>query len=282
MLSKARLFLPLSSNQIAAEGEWQLLQIVTSQQGRRITDQQAIWLDKLAGDGQIERMINWNFFQDSNSREAELAGVWGAIVGSFWTMLVTFLLAFPVGVMAAIYLEEFAPKNAITDFIEVNINNLAAVPSIVFGLLGLAVFVGFFGVPRSTALAGGIVLALMTLPTIIIASRAAIKAVPPSIRQAALGVGASKVQTVSHHVLPLAMPGILTGTIIGMAQALGETAPSADDRHVRVHPGNPNRNHRAGHRNTSSDLPMVGLSRTPVRDEDGSGNRGPIRSFSSL
>ena len=217
--------LPLLSNDTAREGEWQLLQIATSQQGRRITDQQAIWLDKLANNGQVERTVNWNFLQDSNSREAELAGVWGAIVGSFWTMLVTFLLAFPVGVMAAIYLEEFAPKNAVTDFIEVNINNLAAVPSIVFGLLGLAVFVGFFGVPRSTALAGGIVLALMTLPTIIIASRAAIKAVPPSIRQAALGVGASKVQTVSHHVLPLAMPGILTGTIIGMAQALGETAP---------------------------------------------------------
>lgn len=217
--------LPFSSSKTASEGQWQLLHIAISEQGRRITDAQAIWLDKLVSTGQIQRSVNWNFLQDSNSREAELAGVWGAIVGSFWTMMVTFLLAFPVGVMAAIYLEEFAPKNAITDFIEVNINNLAAVPSIVFGLLGLAVFVGFFGVPRSTALAGGIVLALMTLPTIIIASRAAIKAVPPSIRQAALGVGASKVQTVSHHVLPLAMPGILTGTIIGMAQALGETAP---------------------------------------------------------
>ena len=217
--------LPLQNTETAASGSWELLQIASGEESRRINDRQAIWLDKLDQEGRISREINWNFFQDSNSREAELAGVWGAIVGSFWTMLVTFLLAFPIGVMAAIYLEEFAPKNIITDFIEVNINNLAAVPSIVFGLLGLGVFIGFFGVPRSTALAGGIVLALMTLPTIIIAARAAIKAVPPSIRQAALGVGASKVQTVSHHVLPLAMPGILTGTIIGMAQALGETAP---------------------------------------------------------
>ncbi len=217
--------LPLTSPEAAKAGSWELFQIVGAEEGRRITDVQAIWLYKLKNEDRIVRKANWDFLQDSNSREAEIAGVWGAIVGSFWTMLVTFFLAFPVGVMAAIYLEEFAPRNAITDFIEVNINNLAAVPSIVFGLLGLAVFVSFFGVPRSTALAGGIVLALMTLPTIIIASRAAIKAVPPSIRQAALGVGASKVQTVSHHVLPLAMPGILTGTIIGMAQALGETAP---------------------------------------------------------
>ncbi|MFY0612133.1 MAG: phosphate ABC transporter permease PstA [Hyphomicrobiaceae bacterium] len=217
--------LPLRSDKPAASGTWQLERLLTSEDGRRINDKQAVWLEQLRSTGQISRAINWNFLFSSNSREAEIAGIWGAVVGSFWTMLVTFLLAFPVGVMAAIYLEEFAPKNRITDFIEVNINNLAAVPSIVFGLLGLAVFIGFFGVPRSTALAGGIVLALMTLPTIIIASRAAIKAVPPSIREAALGVGASKVQTVSHHVLPLAMPGIMTGTIIGMAQALGETAP---------------------------------------------------------
>jgi phosphate transport system permease protein len=217
--------LPLSSMDVASNGKWQLERLLTGEVGRRINDQQAIWLDKLQRQGLVSRSLNWAFLSSSNSREAELAGVWGAIVGSFWTMLVTFLLAFPIGVMAAIYLEEFAPSNGITDFIEVNINNLAAVPSIVFGLLGLAVFIGFFGVPRSTALAGGIVLALMTLPTIIIAGRAAIKAVPPSIREAALGVGASKVQTVSHHVLPLAMPGILTGTIIGMAQALGETAP---------------------------------------------------------
>ena len=217
--------LPLNNLDAAEPGEWSLKRILSSQSGRRINDKQAIWLDQLERDGRIERKINWDFLSSSNSREAELAGLWGALVGSFWTMVVTFLLAFPIGVMAAIYLEEFAPKNAITDFIEVNINNLAAVPSIVFGLLGLAVFISFFGVPRSTALAGGIVLALMTLPTIIIASRAAIKAVPPSIRQAALGIGASRVQTATHHVLPLAMPGILTGTIIGMAQALGETAP---------------------------------------------------------
>src|SRR5690606_20144633 len=160
-----------------------------------------------------------------DSREPEMAGLWGAVVGSFFTMLVTLALSFPIGVAAAIYLEEFAPKNRFTDFIEVNINNLAAVPSIIFGLLGLAVFIGFFGMPRSVPLVGGIVLTLMTLPTIIISARAAIKAVPPSIREAALGLGASKMQVVLHHVLPLAMPGMLTGAIIGMAQALGETAP---------------------------------------------------------
>ena len=165
------------------------------------------------------------FFSAADSREPEKAGVWGAVVGSFWTMLVTLSLAFPIGVLAAIYLEEFAPKNPITEFIEVNINNLAAVPSIIFGLLGLAVFLWILPDMRSAPLIGGMVLALMTLPTIIIAGRAAIKAVPPSIREAALGVGASKNQAVFHHVLPLAMPGILTGTIIGMAQALGETAP---------------------------------------------------------
>ncbi len=169
--------------------------------------------------------MNTVFWKSGDSREPELAGFWGAIVGSFFTLLVTLALSFPVGVLAAIYLEEFAPKNRWTDFVEVNINNLAAVPSIVFGLLGLAVFLNFFGLPRSAPLVGGIVLSLMTLPTIIIASRAALKAVPPSIREAALGVGASKHQVVTHHVLPLAMPGILTGTIIGMAQALGETAP---------------------------------------------------------
>ena len=152
-------------------------------------------------------------------------GSGGAIVGTFYALLVCFLISFPIGIAAAIYLEEFAPKNRWTDLIEVNINNLAAVPSIVFGLLGLAVFIDFFGLPRSAPLVGGMVLALMTLPTIIIATRAALKAVPPSIREAALGIGASKHQTVLHHVLPLAMPGIMTGTIIGLAHALGETAP---------------------------------------------------------
>jgi phosphate transport system permease protein len=173
----------------------------------------------------IRSSFNWRFVSTGDSREAELAGVLGAVAGSALTMLVTLFLSLPIGVAAAIYLEEFAPKNLWTDAIEVNINNLAAVPSIVFGLLGLAVFLNFFGFPRSAPLVGGIVLSLMTLPTIIIASRAALKAVPPSIREAALGVGASHQQAVSHHVLPLAMPGILTGTIIGLAQALGETAP---------------------------------------------------------
>lgn len=205
--------------------EWGYYIYEMPENARKISDRQAIWIETLKERGQVDTVFNTRFFSAGDSREPELAGIWGAAVGSFWTMLVTFVLAFPIGVLAAIYLEEFAPKNRITDFVEVNINNLAAVPSIVFGLLGLAVFLGFFGVPRSSPLAGGIVLALMTLPTIIIASRAAIRAVPPSIRDAALGLGASKLQTSFHHVLPLAMPGILTGTIIGMAQALGETAP---------------------------------------------------------
>ena len=197
----------------------------TEESGRRLNDKQIAWIETLVERGLIERQFNTRFFTSGDSREPELAGIWGAAVGSFFTLLVTLLLAFPVGVMTAIYLEEFAPKNRWTDLIEVNINNLAAVPSIVFGLLGLAVFLNFFGLPRSAPLVGGMVLALMTLPTIIIASRAALKAVPPSIREAALGMGASRMQVVTQHVLPLAMPGILTGTIIGMAQALGETAP---------------------------------------------------------
>jgi len=191
----------------------------------KVSRNQVAWFDALDRKGAIQRHFNWRFLSGGDSREPEQAGIWGAVVGSALTMLVTLLLAFPVGVMAAIYLEEFAPKNRWTDLIEVNINNLAAVPSIVFGLLGLAVFLGFFGLPRSAPLIGGLVLALMTLPTLIIAARAALKAVPPSIREAAYGLGASRVQVVTHHVLPLAMPGILTGTIIGMAQALGETAP---------------------------------------------------------
>ncbi len=192
---------------------------------RRLNDRQLRWIEKLENDDRIEKRFNTTFFTSGDSREPELAGIWGAVRGSFYTMLVTLALSFPIGIAAAVYLEEFAPKNLATDFIEVNINNLAAVPSIVFGLLGLAVFLNFFGMPRSTPLVGGIVLMLMTLPTIIIASRAALKAVPPSIREAALGVGSSKLQVVSSHVLPLALPGMLTGTIIGMAQALGETAP---------------------------------------------------------
>jgi phosphate transport system permease protein len=192
---------------------------------RRIKDSAIDLVDRMVADGRIEKRFNWGFFTNGTSREPEMAGIAGALAGSFYTLTLTLLFSFPIGVGAALYLEEFAPKNRWTDFIEVNINNLAAVPSIVFGLLGLAVFINVFGVPRSTPLVGALVLTLMTLPTIIIASRAALKSVPPSIREAALGVGASPLQTQLHHVLPLAMPGMLTGTIIGMAQALGETAP---------------------------------------------------------
>jgi phosphate transport system permease protein len=192
---------------------------------RRVNDLQLGWFEALESEDRVRTTFNTTFFTSADSREPEQAGILGAVVGSALTLIITLLLSFPVGVMAAVYLEEFAPKNRWTDLIEVNINNLAAVPSIVFGLLGLAMFLNFFGLPRSAPVVGGMVLALMTLPTIIIASRAALKAVPPSIREAALGMGASRLQTVTHHVLPLAMPGILTGTIIGMAQALGETAP---------------------------------------------------------
>ncbi len=189
------------------------------------TEKRRAYIETLRAENRIETRFNWLFFQRGDSREPEAAGLKGAIMGSFYTLLVTLLLSFPIGVAAAVYLEEFAPRNRITDIIEVNINNLAAVPSIVFGLLGVAMFINFFHLPRSAPLVGGIVLSLMTLPTIIIASRAALKSVPPSIADAALGVGASKIQSITHHVLPLAMPGILTGTIIGMAQALGESAP---------------------------------------------------------
>ena len=206
----------LSKGYISSEG---------TEDTRRVKDNELAWVQALEADGRIGSAFNLNFLTTGDSREPELAGVWGAIVGSFLTLMITMLLAFPVGVAAAIYLEEFAPTNRWTDLIEVNINNLAAVPSIVFGLLGLAMFLGTFGLPRSTPVVGGLTLALMTMPTIIIASRAALKAVPPSIREAARGLGASPMQVVFHHVLPLAMPGVLTGTIIGLAQALGETAP---------------------------------------------------------
>jgi len=192
---------------------------------RRISDLQLSWIDTLSDQGRIRKQFNTAFFTNGDSREPELAGIRGALVGSFYTLIVTLLLSFPIGVASAVYLEEFAPKNRLTDIIEVNINNLAAVPSIVFGLLGLAVFLNFAGLPRSAPVVGGLVLTLMTLPTIIISGRAALKSVPPSIREGALGIGASKTQMVMHHVLPLALPGMLTGTIIGMAQALGETAP---------------------------------------------------------
>ena len=205
--------------------DWTLWTLETPQAGRRVSDRQIILTDALRERGLAQSGFNTELFTYADSREPEIAGVLGALIGSVLTMFVTMLLAVPIGVGAAIYLEEFAPKNRITDFIEVNINNLAAVPSIVFGLLGLAVFINTFGMPRSAPIVGGVVLALMTLPTVIISSRAALKAVPPSIREAALGVGASKTQAVFHHVLPLAAPGILTGSIIGLAQALGETAP---------------------------------------------------------
>ena len=201
------------------------INIAVNEDDRPINDKQISWINFMVENKMIERKFNINFFYKGDSRNAEEAGILGAIVGSFFVILVAIIVAFPVGVMSAIYLEEFAPKNKITNIIEVNINNLAAVPSIVFGLLGLAIFLNFFGLPRSSPLAGGLVLALMTLPTIIISSRVAIKSVPPSIREAAMGIGASKMQSVFHHVIPLAVPGILTGTIIGMARALGETAP---------------------------------------------------------
>jgi phosphate transport system permease protein len=193
--------------------------------GLRLNQNQAQWLAQFTTNDRIESRFNFSFFTSGDSREPELAGIKGALMGTLLTMFVTLLLSFPLGVAGALYLEEFAPKNRLTDFIEININNLAAVPSIVFGLLGLAIIINLFGLPRSAPLVGGIVLTLMTLPTIIIASRAAIKAVPPSIREAALGLGASKMQVTFSHVLPQAMPGIITGAIIGVAQALGETAP---------------------------------------------------------
>lgn len=209
----------------AADGKWQVLTYAVPEGRRKINDQTASYMEALSATGAVKKQFNWRFFTSGDSREPELAGIRGALVGTFLTLLVTLSMCVPIGVLAAIYLEEFAPKNWLTHLVEVNINNLAAVPSIVFGLLGLAVFLNFFGMPRSAPLVGGLVLALLVLPTIIIAARAALRSVPPSIREAAIGLGASHQQAVFHHVLPLAMPGIMTGTIIGMAHALGETAP---------------------------------------------------------
>jgi phosphate transport system permease protein len=192
---------------------------------RQIKDIQIEMIDQLEAAGNLERHFNWGLFTNGASSRPEQAGLRGALIGSLYMVLIVLALALPIGVAASIYLEEFAPRNRFTDLIEVNISNLAAVPSIVFGILGLALFINFFGLPRSAPIVGGLVLTLMTLPTIIITTRAALRAVPPSIREAALGVGASKMQAIFHHVLPLAAPGILTGTIIGLAQALGETAP---------------------------------------------------------
>ncbi|HET9458545.1 MAG TPA: phosphate ABC transporter permease PstA [Sphingomicrobium sp.] len=210
--SRAEIWLPVSSRvEVAAKGEGspEAERLVAAMQAR----------------GGVRRAIDWGFLKNADATDPTAVGIWGALKGSFLTILVTMALAFPIGVLAAIYLEEFAPRNRWTDAIEVSINNLAAVPSIIFGLLGLAVFLNFMHLPRSAPLVGGLTLALMTMPVIVIAGRNAIKSVPPSIRDAALGVGASKMQVVFHHVLPLALPGILTGTIIGMARALGETAP---------------------------------------------------------
>lgn len=196
-----------------------------SQTDRSVSDRQLQWIDRLVSEDKVAQRFNASFFTSGDSRNPEQAGILGAMVGSFFTIIVTVLLALPVGIAAAIYLEEFSPRNRWTDFIEVNINNLAAVPSIVYGLLGLAVFINFFEMPRSSPTVGGLVLSLMTLPVVIIASRSALKSVPPSIREAAFGIGASKVQMVFHHVMPLAMPGMMTGAIIGLARALGESAP---------------------------------------------------------
>ena len=217
--------LPLRSNSEVSPGGWRVVKYLTAESDRKLGDQEVAFLERFRDLGVVQKGFNWLFFATGDSREPELAGIRGALLGTALTLLVTLALCLPIGVMAAVYLEEFAPKNWLTDLIEVNINNLAAVPSIVFGLLGLAVFLNFFGLPRSAPLVGGLVLALLVLPTIIIAARAALKAVPPSIKEAALGVGASHQQAVFHHVLPLALPGIMTGTIIGMAHALGETAP---------------------------------------------------------
>jgi phosphate transport system permease protein len=192
---------------------------------RALSDQQLTWIDQLAAKDMIAKRFNTGLFVNGASSDPETAGLGVALIGSAYMMLIVILLSVPLGVAAAVYLEEFAPRSKWSDIIEVNINNLAAVPSIVFGLLGLAIFIGFLGLPRSASLVGGLVLSLMTLPTIIIATRAAIKSVPPSIREAALGVGASKMQVITHHIVPLTVPGILTGMIIGLVRAIGETAP---------------------------------------------------------
>lgn len=209
--------------------EWVLADDAVDQilKGRksRLKDSQVAVVDRLVEEGRAELRFNAGFFTNGDSRLPEMAGLASAAIGSVLVMIITLAFAFPVGVMTAVYLEEFAPDNRFTRFLEININNLAAIPSILFGLLGLAIFINFFGAPRSSALAGGLTLGLMTLPIIIITSRAALRSVPDSIRQAAYGVGATRWQTVRDHVLPLSMPGILTGAIIGLAQALGETAP---------------------------------------------------------
>ena len=201
------------------------IDVNVSEDLRRIKDQELGWIQTLENKGQIKKTFNKTFFTSGDSREPEMAGILGAALGSFFSLVICFAIAFPLGILTAVYLEEYAKKNRLTDLIEVNINNLAAVPSIVFGLLGLAIFLNVFHLPRSTPIVGGMVLALMAMPTIIIASRSILRSIPNNIRDAALGLGASKTQTTFHHVVPLAMPGMLTGTILAMARALGETAP---------------------------------------------------------
>lgn len=201
------------------------INVALPEANRKVKDKELGWLKRLQDGNRISLDFHSRFLTGGDSREPELAGVWGAIVGSALTLMITLATAFPIGLFAAVYLEEFAPRNRLTDILEININNLAAVPSIVFGLLGLAVFLGVMGMPRSAPIVAGLTLALLTLPTVIISSRASIAAVSPSIRDAARGLGASPMQVVFHHVIPLAMPGIMTGTIIGMARALGESAP---------------------------------------------------------
>jgi phosphate transport system permease protein len=202
-----------------------LVDRATPEANRRVTDAQIAAFDRLVADGRVSKPLNLGLITNADSRFPEQAGLRGALVGTFWLLLTCFAVSFPVGIGAAIYLEEFAPRNRLSDLIEVSINNLAAVPSVVFGLLALSVFLNWFGLPRGAPFVGGLTLALMVLPTIIIATRVALSAVPPSIREAALGVGASQQQVVFHHVLPLAMPGVLTGTILTLARAIGETAP---------------------------------------------------------
>ncbi len=210
---------------VVASADWDSVIFSTGESDRRSSDREILWMESLKDNGVVSRDFAWRFFTGGDSRSPELAGIRGALSGSLLVIAVTLSICLPIGVAAAVYLEEFAGRNRFTDLIEVNINNLAAVPSIIFGLLGLAIFLNFFGMPRSAPLVGGLVLALLVLPTIIIAARAAFRSVPPSIKEAALGVGASHQQAVFHHVLPLAVPGILTGTILGIARAFGESAP---------------------------------------------------------
>jgi hypothetical protein len=241
---------------------------------RRLKDSQLAWIDQLNADGRLRKAFNVNFFSKGDSREPELSGIRGALMGSFYTLVVTLLLSFPTGVAAAVYMEEFAPKNRWTDIIEVNINNLAAVPSIVFGLLGLAVFLNFFGLPRSAPLVGGLVLTLMTLPTIIIASRASLKSVPPSIREAALGVGASKNQMVFHHVLPLAHARHDDRYHHRHGTGAGRIRPAADDRHGGLHRRYSGRLYRPLDGAAGSNLPVGGQPRARLCRTDLCGNHG--------